>query len=129
MAWRFDPEKIERQRLEREARIVAELDDSPLSDGLCYFIGCDVDQDSPIVKIGFSIAVRRRFRQLKSNAGLCKLTMLATARGGRAREMHYHRQFAVHRCGGEWFRLHADIVAEIAALNSIPSPTHPGRLA
>lgn len=127
MAWRFDPEKIERRRLERELQDIAALDASPESDGLCYFIGCDVEDDDSIVKIGFSTSVRRRFKQIRGTAALSKLILLATARGGRSRELFYHRKFAAHRCGGEWFRFGPDIRAEVARLSALASdaPTLP----
>ena len=108
----------ERQREHdlREAAAIAEMDNAPLSWGLCYFIGCD----EGMVKIGWSKDVNRRFNELRGPS-IYKLEILATARGGRERERHYHRLFEADALGGEWFTLSPAILAEIARLQPTPS--------
>jgi hypothetical protein len=115
MAWRYDPERIERGRAERERQSIANMDAEPLSEGLCYFIGCD----EGLVKIGWSKNVAQRRKALQA-ASMYKLRILATARGGRTREMYYHRKFWDHAVGGEWFRRCPEIETEIAKLNERP---------
>lgn len=111
MAWRFDPEKIERRRLERERQDIAEMDAMRPAYGLCYFIGCA----EGLVKIGYSRNVAQRLNWLQSSS-LYRLDLLTTANGGREREKFYHRKFAKHRIDGEWFRRCPEIEAEIERL-------------
>ena len=110
--WFLDEERLEQQQREREELLVAEMDASPVSDGFCYFIGCD----EGLVKIGFSAQPIARLNRLKSDS-LYKLSILALARGGRARETHYHGKFRAHAIGGEWFERCPEIEAEIERLN------------
>jgi hypothetical protein len=112
MAWRYDAEKIERRRVEREQQAIAEMDAMNPKYGVCYFIGCE----EGLVKIGYSANLNQRFNTIKSGS-LYKLSILATANGGRSREAFYHHKFAEHRFSGEWFSRCPEIEAEIARLN------------
>ena len=116
MGYRFDEAAwLERQRLVREEfdRIaIIEMDSDPISEGLCYFWG-DVNV---LIKIGYSRNVNQRIRALNSSSGPYCFSLLAMARGGRDREMHYHHRFQAHRWSGEFFNPHPDIVAEIDKL-------------
>lgn len=114
-------EKFEARQLryaeEAKARMhdTSELDAYPLSEGLCYFIGWD----GGLVKIGYSRNVSRRRGELAGTSAMYKLRIMATARGGRDREMHYHRLFRSASVGNEWFNLTPEIEAEIARLNQM----------
>jgi Meiotically up-regulated gene 113 len=114
MAWRYDEAKIERRRLERERADEIEMDSMPESEGVCYFFGCE----GVLVKIGYTRNLNQRINNLKGNTGPYRLRLLATARGGRTREMHYHRKFRAHSVGNEWFEFAPEIEAEIARLTA-----------
>ncbi len=118
MAYRFNAEKFERDKAEREAARAAlawaEMDAMPASVGFCYFFGGD---EGPI-KIGFSRDVAGRINTLKSNTGPIRTRLLAKINGGREREAHYHHRFREYRLGHEWFTRCPEIEAEIARLNS-----------
>lgn len=123
-----DPDRLARNIAENRARWDAEeivtLDNSPLHVGLCYFIGAtEWHTNGPveIIKIGYSRQVSHRLSVLRSTSGPYKLTLLATARGGRGREMFYHHKFMEHAVGGEWFNPAPEILAEIARLTPISS--------
>lgn len=102
----------------RERENIAEMNAAPLREGLCYFIG----DGEGIVKIGFSKHLWQRVNRIKGNTGPIQVRLLATARGGRSREMHYHRKFAAHAQGGEWFDYAPEIAAEVALLNTLAPP-------
>jgi hypothetical protein len=92
----------------------------PRSLSVCYFIGGD---HGPI-KIGESVDPVKRLETFQT-AHPYPLKLLATVRGGRAKEREYHQRFADHRLNGEWFERHSDVLAEIERLKS-PSPTATG---
>ena len=112
MAWRYDEEKIERQRAERERRHIEEMDNAPAEDGVCYFFG----GDASIVKIGHTRNLWQRINRLKCDCGPYSMDLLATAPGGAARERYYHRIFAEYAIGNEWFERSSPIESEIERL-------------
>jgi hypothetical protein len=71
------------------------------------------------VKIGKAKDVHKRLTDLQTSAPH-KLELLAVAAGGYDEEGAYHRLFARSRLVGEWFRLDAEIVAEIIRLRRLP---------
>lgn len=117
-AYRFDQGEYDARRLavaqKPDRRLVAELDAKSERAGLCYFIGAPGE---PLVKIGFSKDVHSRLDWLRSTTGQ-PLEILATARGGRAREAYYHRVFQDHALGNEWFARHPSLLAEIERLGA-----------
>lgn len=88
----------------------------------CYFIGA---ADGP-VKIGHAIDPASRLKTLQAGSPVI-LSILATARGGEAREGAYHSQFAAHRLHGEWFARCPAILAEIARLTPEAGPRTSGK--
>jgi hypothetical protein len=141
MAWRFDQARFDARcaavRAEEERRAYEEWLTTPVECGICYFFGCR----EGLVKIGFTQSLNQRFNKLKGNFGIYKLEKLATARGGRSREGYYHRMFAAHHVGGEWFNACPEIEAEIIRLRErdecghgivdpfAPTPLTPGAAA
>lgn len=86
---------------------------------VCYFIAaCDGDGRIEIIKIGFTTQITGRMNSLRSNSGPYKLVLVAATLGGRDQERSYHRRFAEHHLGSEWFSPHPDILAEIERLKS-----------
>lgn len=81
---------------------------------ITYFVGGDVGH----IKIGGTRNLTQRLRQLQCGSPI-PLRVLATAIGGRAVERFYQRKFAEHRCQGEWFERHPDILAEIDRINAL----------
>lgn len=61
------------------------------------------DEDSNLVKIGFSGVPTHRLYQLRIGR-IRNLFLLATAPGGRTREAAIHRELATDRIRGEWFK-------------------------
>lgn len=115
MAWRYNEARIEAAKAARMEDSIRSMDAAPLSEGECYFFG---SREAGIVKIGFSTSLVQRLNRLRSGSLFWKMTLLATARGGRSREVHYHRLFRDHAMGGEWFYLRPDILEEIDRLNA-----------
>lgn len=99
----------------RERAWIAEMDAEPERLGFCYFAG-----HRGLVKIGFSVEVDRRLSEIRNQYCLDSIDLLATARGHRYREAHYHQKFAADRLHGEWFRLSPAIQDEIDKLNAVP---------
>lgn len=112
MAWRFDQARFDARLAALDKAYLDECIAAPLSEGICYFFGCK----EGLLKIGYTRNLYQRFNRLKSNFGLYKLEILATARGGNCRERYYHRKFAEHHRGNEWFDTAPEIEAEIALL-------------
>ncbi len=79
-----------------------------------YFIGDGMGH----VKIGFSVNVGMRLRELQS-ANPLPLTVLAVLKGGCELESSLHQRFAEHRLQGEWFRLTPEIADYVS---TIPKP-------
>jgi hypothetical protein len=110
--------------VQREIDCIASMDAAPRSEGLCYFFATD----GGLVKIGYSTSVWQRLSAVRPQT-IYNTILAATARGGWAREKHYHRMFAEHREFGEWFRLHDDIIAEIERLRAVNPDDPTGMIA
>lgn len=65
-----------------------------------------------IIKIGFSCCVQKRLQDLRV-ASPVGLRLLASIRGGAAKETDMHRRFAHLRVDGEWFRAAPELLAFI----------------
>jgi hypothetical protein len=81
--------------------------------GYCYFIG-GIEGG---IKIGNSRNPGRRLSEIRRQTPE-KLQILARVGGGAGRERYYHKLFAEHHRGGEWFERHPDILAEIERLKA-----------
>jgi hypothetical protein len=64
-----------------------------------YLIRC-----GGFVKIGYANDVRYRLRTLRL-ANPHEITLIGSARGGKAAEAELHRRFATYHHRGEWFRI------------------------
>lgn len=89
----------------RKARLWAtevgfgESPSTPPLQGFVYFIGST--RGGP-VKIGFSVAPRRRLGELQT-ASPVRLEILGLLAGTRETEQELHEKFSAHRMSGEWF--------------------------
>ena len=75
-----------------------------------YFVS-----DGHAIKIGYASNPKARMRAHQTSCPR-RLRLMAVARGGMGLERLYHERFAEHRIRGEWFRIHDDILAEVARL-------------
>lgn len=78
-----------------------------------YFLG----REGGPVKIGITGSDRDRLTTLQNGCPY-KLEIFATAKGGRAMELAYHRRFRKHHMRGEWFTRCPQIEAEITRLKT-----------
>lgn len=79
-----------------------------------YFIA----QGGGLVKIGTTTNLFQRLKKLQTGSGP-QLRVLVCIDGGPDIEAEYHNRFSADHFRGEWFRLSADIKAEIRALKSV----------
>lgn len=102
------PEVTEERRDGKWDRILGHNRTQPRVANKTYIIRC-----RPFVKIGMTVDVEARFRQLLATNPF-DLEMVAILAGGRAVERALHLRFAAHRHRDEWFREEGELAAWIA---------------
>lgn len=76
-----------------------------------YFISA---RELDLVKIGYAFNPMHRYRHLRTFSPV-ELTLEGAIPGGYAKERELHKQFALARVRGEWFKLSPSLQAEIDA--------------
>jgi len=93
--------------------LIQEQRSSQSKKGTVYFAAA-----GPVaIKIGVASDPVRRIRELQ-RGNHREIVLLATTKGGRLAERHYHQRFAAHQIRAEWFERCPEIEAEIARLKA-----------